>query len=147
LPSIIPSYVYSLFAALLVGIIIVYSCSQVTLGMENKAMQHQLSNIDKYVAAQGLVLISHISEGQNSTQYLDIPSAVGNQRFWLQIVNDSSGVYVQSGFGVTPYGTDLRVEIPGDVDASGYFVSGSGRPILVCGLENQVVTLLLTMGD
>jgi hypothetical protein len=148
MPSIIPGYVYSLFAALIVGSIVVYSCSIATLGMENQANKQQLSNIDRYVAAQGLSLLSHTThENQNSTQYLDIPTAIGNQRFWIQIINDSRGAYVESGFGATPNPTDVRVEIPAGVVASGSFVSGSGRPLLQCRFENQVATLTLTMGD
>ncbi len=148
MPSIIPSYVYSLFAALVVGSIIVYSCSLATMGMQDQAMRRQLSNIDEYVATQGLALLSHTTQADlNRTQFLEIPATVGNQRFWVQIANDSGGGVVQSGFGINPSATDIRIAMPAEVAASGYFVSGSGRAMLVCSFENQVATLRLTMGD
>ena len=76
MPSIIPGYVYSLFAALIVGAIIVYACSLSTLNIKNQATNQQLKNIDEYVATQSLTLLSHTTEdNQNTTQFLDIPSA------------------------------------------------------------------------
>ena len=102
MPSIIPGYVYSLFAALLVGAIIVYSCSLVSLNIKNQAANQQLKNIDEYIAAQSLTLLSHTTQdNQNTTQFLDIPSQIGNQIFWIKISNDSSGAWVESGFGTS----------------------------------------------
>lgn len=145
MPSIIPGYVYSIFAALLVGAIIVYSCSLSTLNVKNQANNQQLKNIDEYVAAQSLTLLSRTTENnQNTTQFLDIPSDIGNQRFWIRLSNDSSGAWVESGFGTTARSNDPQMKIPAHVDASGTFVSGSGRARLQCHLENQIATLTLT---
>ncbi len=47
MPSIIPGYVYSIFAALIVGTIIVYACSISTLNVKNQANNQQLKNIDR----------------------------------------------------------------------------------------------------
>jgi hypothetical protein len=144
-PSIIPGYVYSLFAALLVGAIIVYCCSLATLSIRNQATNQQLQNIDEYVAAQSLTLLSRtIENNQNTTQSLDIPSQIGNQRFWIQISNDTSGAWVESGFGTTVSSSELHVSIPAEVSASGIFISGSAPPILQCTFENQSATLTLT---
>ena len=145
MPSIIPSYVYSLFAALMVGIIIVIACSVVTAGVKINADNQQLTNINEYVATQSLTLLSHATyDNQNITQTLDIPSQVGNQRFWIKIANDSSTAWVESGFGATVLSSDLRIEMPAKVAASGSFVSGSGRPVLECNYQNQIATLTLT---
>jgi len=144
-PSIIPGYVYSIFAALLVGAIIVYACSISTLNVKNQANNQQLKNIDVYVATQSLTLISRTAENnQNTTQFLDIPSAIGNQIFWINITNDSSGSWVESGFGTTVSQNDLQMSIPAHVVASGTFISGSGRAKLECHFENQIATLTLT---
>jgi hypothetical protein len=145
MPSIIPSYVYSLFAALIVGTIIVSSCSLSTLNIKNEAENQQLTNIDEYVATQSLTLLTHASENnQNTTQLLDIPSQIGNQRYWISITNDSSGAWVESGFGATVNPSYPRLYIPAQIDASGAFISGSGRAFLQCHSENQTVTLTLT---
>jgi hypothetical protein len=145
MPSIIPGYVYSLFAALLVGAIIVYSCSLASLNIKNQATNQQLKNIDEYVAAQSLTLLSHkTADNQNATQFLDIPSQIGNQIFWIEVSNDSSGAWVESGFGTTVTSSELQVTIPAAVAASGIFISGSGRAVLQCNFENQTATLTLT---
>jgi hypothetical protein len=145
MPTIIPGYVYSLFAALIVGVIIVYSCSVSTLNIKNQATNQQLKNIDEYVATQCLSLLSHTNQdNQNTTQSLDIPSQVGNQIFWIQITNDSSGTWVKSGFGSTISSHGISTAIPAAVLASGSFISGSGRAIVQCHFENESATLTLT---
>ena len=148
MPSNIPSYVYSLFAALIVGTIIVSSISISMANMKNKAENQQLNNIDEYVATQSMNLIVHVmqAQNQNSSQLLEIPSQIGNQRFWICIENDSSGAWVQAGFGTTVNLSQPRFSIPAQVEASGIFVSGSGRACLQCSFQNQSVSLTLT-GD
>jgi len=144
MPSIIPSYVYSIFAALIVGAIIVYACSISTLNVKNQANTQQLKNIVEYVATQSLSLLSHTSENNhNTTQFLDIPSSIGNQRFWIRITNDSSCAWVESGFGTTLSSNSFQMNIPANFDASGYFISGSGRAKLQCQFENQTAILIL----
>jgi hypothetical protein len=135
---------YSLFAALMVGVIVVCSCSLATLGIKTDADRQQLKNIEQYVAAQSLTLISHTTRNQNSTQYLDIPSQIGNQRFWLLISNSSLTAWIDSGFGDTVYSSGMNEVIPAEVVASGSFISGSGRPLLQCYFENEMVVLTLT---
>jgi hypothetical protein len=145
MPSIIPGWVYSIFAALIVGAIIVYACSIVSFNVKNQANTQQLKNVEEYVATQSLSLLSHTTENnQNTTQFLDIPSSIGNQRFWIRIANDSSGAWVESGFGTTLSSNNLQMNIPANFDASGYFISGSGRAKLQCQFENQIATLTLT---
>jgi hypothetical protein len=147
MPSIIPSYVYSLFAAIIVGTIIVYSCSLSTLNIKNEAQNQQLLNIDKYVAAKSLSLLTYSTEdNQNTTQFLDLPSQIGNQIYWINISNDSSGAWVESGFGATVTLGQHRVSIPADIEASGAFVSGSGRAFLQRHTDNQTVILNLFSG-
>ena len=144
MPSIIPGYVYSLFAALIVGTIIVVACSVQTLAIKNDALNQQLTNIDEYVATQSLTLLSLMNENSyTSTQYLEIPSSIGNQIFWIKIANDSSRAWVESGFGTNATTSQLRVYIPASVVASGTFISGSGRALLSCNFENQIATLTL----
>jgi len=145
LPSIIPGYVYSLFAALVVGTIIVAACSAQTLGIKNDALNQQLTNINEYVAAQSLTLLLQ-SSGNNysAKQYLEIPSHIGNQIFWIRIANDSARAWVESGFGTNATTSQLRVYIPASVVASGTFISNSGRASLSYSFENQIATLTLT---
>ena len=145
MPSIIPGWVYSMFAALIVGAMIVYACSISTINVKNQANSQQLKNIEEYVATQSLSLLLQTTENnQNTTQFLDIPSSIGNQRFWIRIANDSSSAWVESGFGTTLSSNSLQMNIPANFDASGYFISGSGRAKLQCQFENQTAILTLT---
>jgi hypothetical protein len=146
MPSNIPSYVYSLFAALIVGTIIVSSISISMANIKNKAENQQLANIDEYVATQSLSLLTHAprNQDQNESQLLEIPTQIGNQRFWVCIANDSSGAWVETGFGTTVNLSQPRFSIPAQVVASGIFVSGSGRAFLKCSYQNQTVILTLT---
>jgi hypothetical protein len=145
MPSIIPGWVYSIFAALIVGAIIIYACSISTLNVKNLANTQQLRNINEFVATQSLSLLSQTTENnQNTTQFLDIPSSIGNQRFWIRIASDPSGARVESGFGTTVSSSNIQMSIPANFEASGYFISGSGRAKLQCQFENQTATLTLT---
>jgi hypothetical protein len=141
--TIIPGYVYSIFAALIVGTIIVSSCSLSMVNVKNEAESQQLANIDEYVAVQSLTLITHVTEdGQNTTQFLDLPSQIGNQEYSISIANDSSSAWVESGFGAAVQ-SQPQIYIPAEINASGTFVSGWGRAFLQCYYQNQIVTLKL----
>jgi len=141
--TIIPGYVYSIFAALIVGAIIVSSCSFSMVNVKNEAESQQLANIDEYVATQSLTLLTHATEGnQNTTQFLDLPSQIGNQEYSISIANDSSSAWVESGFG-TAVQSQPQIYIPAEINASGTFVSGLGRAFLQCYYQNQTVTLKL----
>jgi hypothetical protein len=141
--TIIPSYVYSIFAALIVGAIIVASCSLSMLNVRNEAENQQLANVDEYVAAQSLTLIAHVTQdGQNATEFLGLPSQIGNQEYSISIANDSSSAWVESGFGPSVQ-SQPQIYIPAEINASGTFVSGWGRAFLDCYYQNQIVTLTL----
>jgi hypothetical protein len=143
--TIIPSYVYSLFAALMVGTIIVSACSISMLSVKNDAKKQQLSNIDKYVATEGIALLTYASQNsQNITQFLDLPSQIGNQIYWISIENDSSGAWVESGFGTSVIQSETQIYIPANIAASGTFISSFGRAFLHCYSNNQTITLTLS---
>ncbi len=145
--SIIPGYMYSIFAALIVGTIIVSTCSLAMVNVRNESASQQLKNVDEYVAARSLTLINQVANGgQNSTEYLNLPSQVGNREYWISLTNDSTGAWIESGFGSAVIGSDPQLSVPAQVAASGSFVSGWGRPLLECYWMNQTVCLTL-LGD
>lgn len=136
---------YSLLASLLIGTILVTTVSVETLAIRNNAKEQQLNNIQQYVAAQALSLIAQTTlDNQTLTQHLDIPSAISNERFWVQLSSNTQTAWVASGFGLNVTSTDLTFDLPAQVTASGSYVSGSGRPLLECHYENQITTLTLT---
>jgi len=126
MPSVIPSYVYTLFASLIIGTLIITTCGLTVANLKRQAEEQQLFKIAEYVAVKSMQLTSHApADNLTSTTHLDIPPLIGNQRYWVQIENDSSKVWVEVGFGTTVLSTDKRVYIPTEVLASGNYISGS----------------------
>jgi len=146
--TIIPGYMYSIVAALIVGTIIVSSCALAMTSLRNNAINQQLANVDEYVATQSLILINHVTEnGQNATQILDLPTAIGNQEYWVSLAGDSSSAWVESGFGSAVIQSQPQIYIPANAAASGVYVSGWGMAVLQCCFQNQTVILTLTRTD
>jgi hypothetical protein len=148
LPSIIPSYVYTLFASLIVGSIVICACGLSTLSVKNEAKQQQLANIADYIATESLRLISHArADNLTATLSLTVPSSIGDQRYWIQIKNDSSRAWVEVGFGTTPTVSEQRKYIPAEVSASGTYTSGLGAATLKCYSDGSGVYLTLSGGS
>ena len=148
MPSIIPSYVYTLFASLIVGTIVISACALSTVNVKNEAEKQQLSNIAEYVATESMELISHATaENLTSTLHLNMPPLIGNRRYWIRIANDSARTWVEAGFGITAFSSEQRTYIPSEVCASGTYISGSGAPVLGCHLDSVGVYLNLSGGN
>jgi len=148
MPSIIPSYVYTLFASIIVGTIVISACGLSTVNVKNEAEKQQLSNIAEYVATESLELISHATaENLTSTLYLNVPQLIGNQRYWIKVANDSSKTWVEAGFGTTAISSEQLAYIPSEVAASGTYTSGSGAAILECYSDSVGVHLNLSGGN
>lgn len=145
MPSNIPSYLYSLLASLIIGTILVTAVSVETLTIRNNAKDQQLKNIEQYIAAQALQLISQTTlENQTTTQHLNIPTAIGNERFWIQLTNNTKTAIIQTGYGLNINPTDKTLTLPTKAQATGTYLSGQGHPLLQCHYQNQTITLTLT---
>ena len=95
MPSMIPSYVYTLFASIIVGTIVISACGLSTVNVKHEAEKQQLSNISEYVATESLELVAHATaENLTSTFHLNVPSLIGSQRYWIRIANDSAKTWV-----------------------------------------------------
>jgi hypothetical protein len=148
MPSIIPGYVYSLFAALIVGTIIVAGCSAIMANVKNTAETQQLSNIRTYVATQSAILINQAEISKaNSTLSLSVPTQIGNQQYWIRIENDSTSAWIEAGLGNTIVSSGQETCIPAQVAAQGTYISSSGgMAFLSCQVEDQAIFLTLTNG-
>jgi hypothetical protein len=146
-PSIIPSYVYTLFASLIVGTIVISVCALSTVNVKSEAEKQQLSNIAEYIATESLELISNASaENLTSTLLLNVPQLIGNQRYWIRIANDSARTWVEAGFGTTAVSSQHCTYIPSEVAALGTYISGSGAAILECHSDSAGTYLTLSGG-
>jgi hypothetical protein len=144
MPSIVPSYVYVLFASVIVGTIIIGACGVSILEIKNNADKQQLSNIAEYVTAQSNKMILQATrDNANSTVYLNLPINVGYQKYWIQIENDTSKAWVTAGFGSIQTSSQQRTYLPADVSASGVYTSYSGIAVLKCETDGSHVTLTI----
>jgi hypothetical protein len=110
-----------------------------------QAENQQLSNIADYVAAKSMQLVADAPAENFSLKIaLDIPQLIGNQRYWVQVLNDSSNAWVQTGFGASATASVHRTVIPSEVVASGVYVSGSGVAFLQyqCNSSGYYLTLI-----
>jgi hypothetical protein len=144
MPSIVPSYVYVLFASVIVGTIIIGACGVSILEIKNNADKQQLSNIAEYVTAQSNKMILQATrDNANSTVYLNLPINVGYQKYWIQIENDTSKAWVTAGFGSIQTSSQQRTYLPADISASGVYTSYSGIAVLKCETDGSHVTLTI----
>jgi len=145
LPSIIPSYVYTLFASIIVGTIIIATCGLSISNVRRQSEEQLLSNIANYVTSESMELLSK-SQADNFTAatWLDLPSVIAGQTFWVQLNNDSSTSWVNVGFGTSAEAIGHRTFIPSDVSASGTFISESGRALLQCYSDSAGIHLTIT---
>jgi hypothetical protein len=131
LPSIIPSYVYTLFACIIVGTILIYASSLSSINVENEANLQELKNIADYVATTSFELVSSSKTNNLTANFmLNIPAIVGDQRYWIQLENDSFRSWVNIGFGTIPQPGEQQTYIPSKVAAFGDYISGAGIPVL-----------------
>ena len=147
MPSIIPSYVYTLFASMIVGSLLVVTFSLSTVNIKNEAEKQQLTGLSEYVATKSCELLATIKTNRLAMNLtLDLPPLVGNQRYWIKLENDSYSAWVEVGYGIKPQSTEHRVPIPSDASASGQFTSGSGSAILECYTQDAATYLKLSGG-
>jgi hypothetical protein len=145
-PSIIPPYVYTLFASMTVGAMLIYAFSTSAILIKNEADQQELQRMAQYVATNGLKLIAATANNSKVSLMLDVPSLIGNQRFWVRLQNDSSSTWIMIGYGTIPQPTGQRVTIPIKVSASGTYLSGSGIATLECQANVTATYLELSGG-
>jgi hypothetical protein len=110
---------------------VIAACALATVNVKAAAETQQLSNIRDYVAAKSMELIADAPAEYSALKVaVDLPPLIGNQRYWVQIQNDSQNAWVDAGFGSTVIFSDQQTGIPAGVEASGFYISGSGPAFL-----------------
>lgn len=147
MPSTIPSYIYTLFASMIVGSLLIVTFSLSTLNMKSEAEKQQLRSTAEYVATKSCELVSATATNKLDVNLtLDLPSFIGNQQYWVQLRNDSYSAWVEIGYGATPQPTERQVPIPAAVSVSGFYASGSGPAVLQCYTQDAGTYLKLSGG-
>jgi hypothetical protein len=146
LPSITPSYLYTFAALIAVGSLLVFSFMAYADALRVSSEVKQLKNLMNYVAAKSTELLTLPSTANvTSETQLQMPSAIGNKQYWLQLRNDSKEAWLEGGLGNMPVEeTELRIYLPKEASATGYYVGGYGAACLKCYVSAGVFQLQLT---
>ena len=105
-----------------------------------------------YMAAKSTDLLTLTSTTNATVEaYLQMPAAVGNKQYWLQLCSDSARTWLEGGLGdMLMEGTEMRVYLPKEAFAAGYFIGGYGVACLRCYVSAGVPQIRLassTEGD
>ena len=147
MPSIIPAYIYTFFATIAVGALLIYASNVSTINIENNAAQQQLKNLAENIAAQSCELVSAATVNNLTIKStLSIPPTIGNKQYWIQLTNDTSEAWVEVGFGTSPHPTETQTPIPMKASALGDCVSGPGKAFLECYTNDTGTYLELSGG-
>ena len=134
MPSITVSYLYTFVALIAVSSLLVFSFMNYTETLRFSSEAKQLKNLMDTIAAKSTELLT-LTMVTNATveAYLQMPTTIGNKQYWIQLGNDSASAYVEGGFGNTPTkGADLRIQLPKQTAAKGYYIAGYGAVCLTC---------------
>ena len=148
MPSIIPSYIYTILGAMIVGTLVIGMVGLTSANIKQEAEKQQLSNIADCVAVKSLELSSHaLVNNLSSTVNLELPSLIGGKSYYIMIANDSSNTWVDTGFGTPRPQGSTRTKIPLIAFASGTYISGSRCALLKCKALNEIVYLEIQGGQ
>ncbi|MEM2995435.1 MAG: hypothetical protein QXI91_05420 [Candidatus Bathyarchaeia archaeon] len=145
MPAITPSHLYTFIALIAVGSLLTTSFVAYASALRSSSEVRQLKNLVDYVAAESIKLLTlTLTTNATATVYLQMPIAIGERRYWLELHNDSARVWLEGGFGNSPVeGVDLRVYLPNGVSATGYYISGYGNAQLKCQFNADVLCIQL----
>jgi len=146
LPSITPSYLYTLIALIAVSSLLVFSFMAYADALRFSSEVKQLKNLMDYVATKSTELLTlTLTTNATAEAFLPMPAAVGNKPYWLQLHNDSAKAWLEGGFGNMPTeGTEMRIYLPKEASATGYYIGGYGAVRLKCYTEAGLPQIQLT---
>ncbi|MBS7632302.1 hypothetical protein KEJ15_01595 [Candidatus Bathyarchaeota archaeon] len=149
MPSILPGHLYTFAALLAVSSLLVFSF-MVYAGTARTSSEIRLLNkLLDHVAADASELLN-IALTVNATieRQLQMPSAIGNQQYWLRLRNDSSSAWLEGGLGATPIeGSELKAYLPNGAFVSGSYLSGHGSAKLTCFLDDGILRVQLSSAN
>lgn len=134
MPSIVPSYLYTFFALMLIGTILIGTFSSFAISLKQIPEEKQLKNILDYVAAKSIELINCALSTEEATfqTVLELPIGINHKQYWLKLNIDSGYALIEAGFGGTPGQAYFKTYLLANVSVSGVFISGFGKALLTC---------------
>jgi hypothetical protein len=131
-------------AMIAVGTLLIFSFNSYAATLRFIPETEQLDNLLNYVAAKATELITSTQTG--TTQfYLDLPTGIGDQQYWIRLQNDTFQSCVVGGFGTDwNITSSYEVFLPGNSIATGYHLSLYGPAVLESWINGSVHQLFLT---
>jgi hypothetical protein len=145
MPSQATNYFYTLIAMGAVALRLTTACQGHAWGVEVLSEGRALRTVLEQLASECTEMTALTeATGAASRISLQTPTMIGDRYYWLRLSSDSSGAWVEGGFGEPWEGvTNYRVEIPWNVSASGTYRGGYGTLALSCVLGGSGPALTL----
>jgi len=145
MPSQATNYFYTLIAMGAVAFMLTNAFQGHARGVEVLADGRALRAVLEQVASECTEMVAFTeATGASSRISLGTPTMIGDRYYWVRLSSDSSGAWVEGGFGEPWEGaTNYRVELPWNVSASGTFRGGYGTLALGCSLVDSEPALTL----
>jgi len=143
-PSTIPSYIQMFVAMIAVGTLLIFSFNSYAATLRFIPETEQLDNLLNYVAAKATELIASTQTGTVTQFYLDLPTGIGNQQYWIRLQNNTDQSWVMGGFGTDwNITSSYEVSLPGNSIATGYLLSVYEPVVLKSWVDGSVRQLFL----
>ena len=145
MPTIAPNYIYAFFALIAVSSILISAFAAYATTLRTIPEIEQLENLLSHIATEGYKLIT-LTMVTNSTSEvtLQLPSTIGNKRYWIRLCNESTKAWVEGGLGdIQKLTVQNRIYLPKTVSASGHYSSSHGPASLECEMNGFTIKLYL----
>lgn len=128
-----------------VGTLLIATLNSYTTILKTAFETEQLLNILNHVAAKANELITVAAASNCSTQvFLQLPSSIGYQQYWLRARNDSSSTWIEGSLGkIVEETAPNRLFLPRSTSASGYFIGGYGLAVLESYMNGSIPQITL----
>jgi hypothetical protein len=131
-------------AMIAVGTLLIFSFNSYAATLRFIPEAEQLNNLLNYVTAKATELITSTQTG-NITVYLDLPTGIGDQQYWIRLQNDAFRSWVIGGFGTDwNITSSYEVFLPGNSIATGHHLSVYGPAVLKSWVNGSAHQLFLT---
>lgn len=150
MPSITLGYLYTFVALMAVSSLLIFSFMAYAEALRVSSETRQLKNLMDHVAAKSTELLTlTLAINTTSEAFLPMPVSIGNKQYWLRLCNNSEKTWLEGGLGNVPMeGTELRVYLPKEASATGYYIGGYGAVHLKCYSNASVPQILfINSGD
>lgn len=149
MPTLTPSFLYTFIAMIAVSTLLVASFMVYTNTLRTSSEAKKLQNLIDIVAAKGTELLTlTLATNASAESFIDMPAAIGEKQYWMQLRNDFANVWLEGGLGNMPgEGAEMRVYLPTQASANGSYVAGFGVAHLKCEVSEGFPHMMLSLNS